>query len=413
MKYSVIIEGWDPTSETSAITRAELLQEVHDAQPAADIGFRIWSATAPDITTYPVLARFQWCELDGSGNRTNNRYYHDGASWVLERPSAGTIDGDTFADGSISISKLDATGSALQLIRVNSSTPAAFEYIDATAIFATWVTAANKIFTDAPANIGLVGGDKVLVYDISTPSTVTATITEVGAAFVSGAGIANAFNVYAGDKIPFYDGSALKTMTPSYFFEKGITQAPEVTITANNDKIPIADASAAVGSQAKFVQLANLLPDVVSAGVYANPTSVTVNSKGQVTAIGAGSVGIKQTFIINDVALPTVDGATSGTAITITPAFPGPATDIQALLECKTADVDYSVGDVIPIRSAVTSTNAAQVYCFDFNIALPNSLKLSRKACGGIPSIPRKDGASLSAYTPGSWKARIIATYSA
>ena len=84
---------------------------VQAAYPAADIGMIIRSATAPDVLTYPELARFHWEET-----ATGAVYRYNGSSWEYIKASV------TIPNGTISLGKL-AVGSATayQILAVNNA----------------------------------------------------------------------------------------------------------------------------------------------------------------------------------------------------------------------------------------------------------------------------------------------------
>lgn len=115
-KYQILVEGFDPTSTVTAITRAELLAEVHEAEFVDTVGAVLQAQTAPNVALYPKLGFFIWHELDGSGNPTGKLYVHDGVDWIPTVPANGSISGDQIADGSIGFEKLDIGAAAVGYI---------------------------------------------------------------------------------------------------------------------------------------------------------------------------------------------------------------------------------------------------------------------------------------------------------
>ena len=98
-KYLVVIEGFDPSPLPTTPSNAELLQMVREAQFASDVGGLILSSTAPNVVQYPILARFRWVKTDVSLVPIGEFYYHDGSSWVIEKPAVGSITGSMLVDG--------------------------------------------------------------------------------------------------------------------------------------------------------------------------------------------------------------------------------------------------------------------------------------------------------------------------
>ena len=108
--YPTIVPGLDAVALGHDMTNAEAHVQVNEAQVASTVGMHVFAETAPNVLTYPVLKQFQWREIDGTGIETGNRYYWNGIAWTLERPPAGVISGDSFAEESIPVSKLSGVG---------------------------------------------------------------------------------------------------------------------------------------------------------------------------------------------------------------------------------------------------------------------------------------------------------------
>lgn len=109
-----LAEGTDPSGTFTVPESGVLLQMVRASAPAADIGYVILSDTAPDVVTYPELARFDWNETD-TGVPTGRKFFWNGASWEEFK----TI--PVIADGTVTIAKLSPSGGASnQIIKLNS-----------------------------------------------------------------------------------------------------------------------------------------------------------------------------------------------------------------------------------------------------------------------------------------------------
>lgn len=111
-KFPILVEGFDPTSVVTAITRAELLQMIHEAEFDDMVGAVLQSKDAPNVSLYPKLGFFVWHQLDADSNATGKLYVHDGTDWIPVVPSDGSISGEQIADGSVGFEKLDIGAAA-------------------------------------------------------------------------------------------------------------------------------------------------------------------------------------------------------------------------------------------------------------------------------------------------------------
>ena len=74
-----------PVALATIGTPGELEAQVSTAVPGTYIGFVWYSATAPDVITYPELKRFIWADL--SGARIVHRHWNNTTlSWCKARP---------------------------------------------------------------------------------------------------------------------------------------------------------------------------------------------------------------------------------------------------------------------------------------------------------------------------------------
>jgi len=114
----VLDEGFDPTTDPTCISAAELLQMVRSASFTTNMGGVISSQTAPDHTTYPGLKTYLWRKLNGSNEATGEFYYYDDAagSWEL----LVQFDGSDIVNGSITYDKL-ATSTAYYILQMNGA----------------------------------------------------------------------------------------------------------------------------------------------------------------------------------------------------------------------------------------------------------------------------------------------------
>lgn len=254
----------------------------------------------------------------------------------------------------------------------------------------------------------LAVGDLLLVGDLSANDNRVITVANaLNGIFGLAATAATAFTSYTADLFTFHNGTAAVTMTPARLAEQLLAQAPALTATDDADEVTVHDASATDGSQATRVTLANLLPDKGTAGAYTGVTGLTTDSKGRVTSVttlGGSSAAFGGAFKTTG-ALPTGDGYTNGTAVTISPSFGQIPAVVTLDLECTSADLDYSVGDVVPATKAVLATNSHQAFTPIWTSA--DALKIVRS--NGTVLMYRKDGASAAGIDTTKWRFRFTA----
>jgi hypothetical protein len=111
--YNFFTPGFDPTSTGACISRSQLLQMWQEGKPAATTSIIVLADAAPNVATYPDLARCVWAKTTGGGTvLTGKYYYYDGATWQPWTIELGTLSGATFADHTIDKDKISLTGSA-------------------------------------------------------------------------------------------------------------------------------------------------------------------------------------------------------------------------------------------------------------------------------------------------------------
>lgn len=343
-KYLVVIEGFDPTSIGTTPTNSELLQMVRQAQFASDVGGVILSDTTPDVALYPILARFRWAKTT-AGVLDGLFYYHDGSSWVLERPAPGTVDADSIADGTITLDKLSPDGDPLDIIRINAGGNG-FQFLPIVNAIA-----AGSIEFD---KLALASGQNYLLISNGAGTFEAKTAAYCLAALINGGTLATTINSTA-DIVGYRnaaDGNAYK-ITIADFAKELIRQLTELTTTAAGDFVGVMDVSDS--NVVKKVQIQNLLVDTgVAAGAYANPTSVTVNAKGQVTAIATASgqsVRTSSSFEATQRTLPTTAG--SAGQLQVAHGLPGEPIDWGMKLKCTALDGAIPANTVINYRDLV------------------------------------------------------------
>lgn len=181
------------------------------------------------------------------------------------------------------------------------------------------VTAAKlspEVFNGLTVATALAVGDFLPFYDLSAGDNAKITVANAINGVFSLAPAAVAFTSYTADLITFHNGTAAAAMTPARFAEQLLAQAPALTAIDVADEVLVHDASAADGSQAARVTVANLLPDVGTAGTVTGITGITTDAKGRVT--GTSTTGAGQTYSTADgslVALPTSAGSAGTVSI--------------------------------------------------------------------------------------------------
>lgn len=170
---------------------------------------------------------------------------------------------------------------------------------------------AGTVFTALAADDLLIAGDTS-----AGGNRVITVANALNGVFGLAATAATSFVSYTADRITFYNGTTAVTMTPARFAEQLLAQAPELTTTDDADEVLVHDATAADGSQATRVTLANLLPAKGTAGTYTGVTGITTDAKGRVTAVATTGTG--QIYSTADgalVALPTAAGSAGTVSI--------------------------------------------------------------------------------------------------
>lgn len=343
MKYLLIIEGFDPSALPTTPTNAQLLQMVHEAQFASDVGAEIESPTTPDVVQYPILKRFRWAKT-AAGVRIGEFYYHDGSSWVIEKPAVGSITGNMLVDGTVGIEKLNAAGDPFQIIRVNA-TATGFEFIDIVDAIPDSSLSTDKLSAGSGADLALLSG-------------LGGSWAPVSLQYFFGRiySIVSGVSDFSGltDKILFKRASdnAVLSLSVLRFFTSGFDQAAVIAATENSDFGMVLDSSDGLF---KKVLLSNWLPNTgVAAGTYTGITQATINAKGQITAISAtGTAGAalvaKDTGVAGYAAQAIL--ATTETVIRLTSISPVSWATMAANVITLAAGT-YTLDAVVPIYEA-------------------------------------------------------------
>ena len=182
--YSYLVP---PVALATIGSPGELEQQVSQAVPGTNVGFVWYSATAPDVITYPELKRFVW--VDTSGARIVKRHWNNGTlSWETETPDNNSIT-NAMLQGDITIDKLSEVGAVEGYILryvsgviswddpSNMFTPGGFLYDDAAmklpGTAGTWVQHSNGTTTGWTSFATLFAAQTVAIAKIATTGALT------------------------------------------------------------------------------------------------------------------------------------------------------------------------------------------------------------------------------------------------
>ena len=167
----------------------------------------------------------------------------------------------------------------------------------------------------------LEGTDTILIGDDSEDANSVITVSSFLASVGTLPTVATAFDDYTADTVVWHRADVVESRksTIAYFAESLINQAPLIgEATSAADGILITNASAAAGAKAQLVDLDSLLPQVITAGTYTNPTSLSVRADGRLTSITASSGGTNAVAWLRDTgASGTVAQAVSAATETV------------------------------------------------------------------------------------------------
>ena len=332
-KYLIIIQGYDPTSNPSTPSNSELLQMVRQAQYADDVGGLILSETTPDTVLYPILKRFRWVKTTGALVPIGEFYYHDGSSWTLEKPAPGTVTADSIADGTITLDKLSPDGDAYNIIRINS-TEDGFEFARIVDTIQDGSFPYTKFVPASGVGYFLVSDGGGAWANVSAQSA--------GNTLFNNFAVATAIDS-ASDRVAVLNtaNNIVYGLTYTNFFKTGASKLSSLGTTDNLDKVLVWDASDSLAP--RIVALSDLLPNTsVVAGTYTPPNSITVNAKGQITAITAGNSALLTA--IGTAAIPSY-----GASATFVHGLAAIPSMVRAVLKCTGANNGFAVGDEVDI----------------------------------------------------------------
>lgn len=398
MNWPFLTPGFYPTSVVGTPTNAQLEQMVVEAKPAANSGMVVYSDAAPDVVTYPDLAKAVWHKTT-AGVRTGYLYYYNGTAWTPMKVSPGSLTGDSFADGSLGIEKLEP-GAPYQVPQT-----------DASGLTVGWTNPVDLFNAGSFAwgKLALASGqDRFFVSGLGgTWSEVTKQVAADKLSTVPQTTVITSFSDLDDDGLWTYEAAtnAVKGISHRRYLEMLAEAFNSLTTTATGDKVMVLDVSETAGLRMKAVTLANLLPDVGAAASYTNVTGLSVNTKGQVTSVTTSGSG--QTFVSDALTIPTAAG--TGSQVTATHGLGAAPTRVDAVAVCQVNDNGYVAGDVIPLSHVKFDTGSAAYNAHYIVYADATTVYLIKPNYTTVYVLTKGATPTFAAFTPSSWKARITA----
>lgn len=399
MRFPFFTPGFYPTTIGSTPSNSQLEQMVVEEGLADYAGVIVLADAAPDVVTYPDLAKCIWHQTV-AGVKTGYFYFYNGTAWTPTKVSPGTLTGDSFADGSIGIEKL-TPGSPYYVPQVNAAGDAVV-WVSAPSLFTNGSLAWGKLaYASAADNflVSNIGGDW---------SEVTKAVAANKLSTVVAAAPITTIDDLADDGLWCYQatGNLAKGISHLQYIETLINSYTALATTAAGDKVAVLDVSEAAGVRMRTVTLDNLLPATgVTPGAYVGGTGFTVRPDGRISAIDTSTVGtIYSTATADLVALPTVAGDANSALI---PHGLGSTPRMATVrLVCTTTDAGWAVNDELDFTAAMydeggTSFNPLLVVSVtSTHIRVMQPLAVSGRL------IPNKSTGAMVTLTPGSWKLR-------
>jgi hypothetical protein len=359
--YTFLVPGFIPTDCISS--PGELDQMVADAQPVSNVSFNYYSATAPDIITYPALARCIW--VDTHATPYVKRLYDTGtSSWIIEVPAPGSITGDMIADSTIPLTKLKASLYGANTVAQVNGTSTAWQAVPA-----------NTLFSSSYR------------LDINSLS-----LSAVGAYVLSSNGVTNSWATFASyftaGVVPISSISTSGAPDPSVLsFVGGTLGYRTVNASVADDTLAITklvsgpantilgmDSSGAVKTWLTPAQMYSLFQPFIGATLYAT-------APGLVQAVPA-----------------------AGASVTFATGQGAAVTNFGAWLICVTAENGYVTGDRV-LWTSCYDNNGTEEINFMVAMGANGDLIVQRPGIGGHFIGSNKSGSVYNAaFTPANWR---------
>jgi len=359
--FTYLVPGFIPTDCISS--PGELDQMVADAQPVSNVSFNYYSATAPDIITYPALARCIW--VDTHATPYVKRLYSSAtSSWIIEVPAPGSITGDMIADSTITLAKIKASiYGPLQVAQVNAGQTAWNAVPAATLFSSTYPLAITSLSRSA-----------------------------VGAYVLSSNGVTNSWALFTS------------------YFTAGVVPLTSISTTGAPDPSVLSFVGGTLGYR------------TVNASVADNTLAITKIVSGPAnTILGMDVTGAVKTWLtaaqlyslfqpyVTSTLYKTAAGSVqavpvAGAAVTFATGQGAGVTNFGAWAICVTGENGYATDDRI-LWTAFYDVNGDEVYNFTVAMGANGDLIVQRPNRTGFMLGSNKSGSIYNAtFTPGNWR---------
>lgn len=363
--YSYLVP---PVALATIGTPGELEAQVSQAVPGTNVGLVWYSATAPDVITYPELKRFMW--VDTSGARIVHRHWNQATlSWETELPANNSITNDMLV-GEITLDKLSTVGSVEgYIIRLVS----------------------GLIVWDDPSNMFTSGG---FLYDDA----------------------AMKLPASAGSWVQFSNGTTTGwTDFPTLFG----TQTLAINRFSTAGALTL-QALSYVGTTLGYNYVETLLRDnttpltkLAPGGALTIPRTNAANTALEwvtsITIAAAGKTGVLTKFTTAELSIPAAAGAISPQAH----GLPGAPDLIIWSIVCKTAEAGFAINDVVPLTSVFRGSGSADDAIAPF-IYRADATYLYMRRCSDatmLLTVDDDDTGAPTALTDANWRLKCTAIY--
>jgi len=359
--YSFLVPGFIPTDCISS--PGELDQMVADAQPVATVSFNYYSPTAPDIITYPALARCTWTDTHA---RPYVKKLYDSvtSSWVPEVPADGSITGAMLADGTIPLTKLKASLYGANTVTVVNSSSTAFITVPANTLFGPSYRLSINAIDLSPVGAYVLSSNGVTNSWATFASYLTAGVVPITAISTTGAPDPSVLS-FVGGTLGYRTVNA--SVADNTLAITKLVSGPPNTILGM-------DPTGAVKSWLTAAQLYSLFQPYITSTIYKT-------APGSVQAVPA-----------------------AGSTVTFATGQGANVTNFGAWVVCTTAENGYAVNDRV-LWTCLFDTGGDEINNCSVAMTATGDLVAQRPNNSGALLGPNKDGSVYGAtFTPGNWR---------
>ena len=380
--------GIDLTVLPAAATNAQITQSIRESTPATDIGYLIKQEGTPDVSTHTEYTTFFWLKPS-----TSEVKFWNGSSWQLIRGLT------VLNDGSILISKLGVgDGDPGDLIRINSA-GTAFEYVSLTDILPNDTIVPAKLQTADDAGYVMLSGAGGSWAYVLAVELIKSGFSVLATAASGVQNYENDFVIMLGT-----DGYPYQIHTKVLGDSMG-TNAP--IIANNNTSYFFAfDGARAAGNRLVRISSGEVLPTIGNAASYNNPTSISIDNKGRVTAVGTTGRGTRTSAAIetNEYNLPA-----NNASVSIAHGLGAAPSRVYVRLKCVdvAGDKGYVQNTIISLTSITTDASG------DENLPLVVEMNAThiiiQRPNGDLRALDRTGDGNPTDLTASKWRLLISA----